>query len=269
MRNRSMAWVQHGYKYHSKYMHFRWKIKWRPEHLDLLWIMGGTAPLMRPKLKKVSVSIYCKVIVSSSESAKDLAAFLTVSCKGMLSLSTKEGLNLKRTPSPRANMTCMHTRTHTTHTHTHTHTHKHTHSYSMLPAVFLLSSQSMKINKSLERTAQFFDQAVPNEGESTNLDKFPNNFEHFYKTLHFVRMLSTAGQLRIHMNLLRNRFLLKPKIFILGANFLTLGPFQSIQQALLGFISKCKPDISQTRTVWSKEAETTRSSLGWNCAHIT
>ncbi len=30
-----------------------------------------------------------------------------------------------------------------------------------------------------------------------------------------------------------------------------------------------RPDVSQTRTVWSKEAETTRSSLGWKWAHIT
>ena len=30
-----------------------------------------------------------------------------------------------------------------------------------------------------------------------------------------------------------------------------------------------RPDVSQTRTVWSKEAETTKSSLGWKWAHIT
>ena len=29
------------------------------------------------------------------------------------------------------------------------------------------------------------------------------------------------------------------------------------------------PAMSQTRTVWSREAERTRSSFGWNCAHIT
>ena len=29
------------------------------------------------------------------------------------------------------------------------------------------------------------------------------------------------------------------------------------------------PEISQTRTVWSREAETTRSSEGWKWAHIT
>mmetsp|Transcript_1683 Transcript_1683/g.5495 ORF Transcript_1683/g.5495 Transcript_1683/m.5495 type:complete len:225 (-) Transcript_1683:508-1182(-) len=30
-----------------------------------------------------------------------------------------------------------------------------------------------------------------------------------------------------------------------------------------------RPAMSQTRTVWSSEAERTRSSFGWNCAHIT
>mmetsp|Transcript_9203 Transcript_9203/g.23337 ORF Transcript_9203/g.23337 Transcript_9203/m.23337 type:complete len:200 (-) Transcript_9203:468-1067(-) len=30
-----------------------------------------------------------------------------------------------------------------------------------------------------------------------------------------------------------------------------------------------RPLVSQTRTVWSSEAERTRSSRGWNCAHIT
>mmetsp|Transcript_13334 Transcript_13334/g.35582 ORF Transcript_13334/g.35582 Transcript_13334/m.35582 type:complete len:205 (-) Transcript_13334:465-1079(-) len=30
-----------------------------------------------------------------------------------------------------------------------------------------------------------------------------------------------------------------------------------------------RPLVSQTRTVWSREAESTRSSLGWNWAHMT
>mmetsp|Transcript_35164 Transcript_35164/g.101266 ORF Transcript_35164/g.101266 Transcript_35164/m.101266 type:complete len:232 (-) Transcript_35164:518-1213(-) len=30
-----------------------------------------------------------------------------------------------------------------------------------------------------------------------------------------------------------------------------------------------RPEVSHTRTVWSREADTTRSSLGWKCAHIT
>lgn len=29
------------------------------------------------------------------------------------------------------------------------------------------------------------------------------------------------------------------------------------------------PPMSHTRTVWSREAEATRSSLGWNWAHMT
>ena len=30
-----------------------------------------------------------------------------------------------------------------------------------------------------------------------------------------------------------------------------------------------RPEMSQTRTVWSNEADTTRSSFGWNAAHMT
>ena len=40
-----MAWMEQGYKYHSKDTHFRWKIKWRLEHLGALGIMGEAAPL--------------------------------------------------------------------------------------------------------------------------------------------------------------------------------------------------------------------------------
>ena len=37
-----MAWMETDY---SEETHFRWKIKWRPEHLRALGIMGETAPL--------------------------------------------------------------------------------------------------------------------------------------------------------------------------------------------------------------------------------
>mmetsp|Transcript_53769 Transcript_53769/g.154363 ORF Transcript_53769/g.154363 Transcript_53769/m.154363 type:complete len:232 (-) Transcript_53769:595-1290(-) len=30
-----------------------------------------------------------------------------------------------------------------------------------------------------------------------------------------------------------------------------------------------RPEVSQTRTVWSSEADTIKSSLGWKCAHMT
>ena len=30
-----------------------------------------------------------------------------------------------------------------------------------------------------------------------------------------------------------------------------------------------RPEMSHTRTVWSSDAESTRSSFGWNCAHMT
>ena len=37
-RKQSMAWMETDY---SKHTHFRWKRKWRPEHLGALGIMGG------------------------------------------------------------------------------------------------------------------------------------------------------------------------------------------------------------------------------------
>ena len=39
-RKQSMAWMEADY---SKYTHFRWKIKWRLEHLGALKIMGETS----------------------------------------------------------------------------------------------------------------------------------------------------------------------------------------------------------------------------------
>ena len=41
-RKQSMAWTKTDY---SKDAHFRWKLKWRLEHLGALGIMGETAPL--------------------------------------------------------------------------------------------------------------------------------------------------------------------------------------------------------------------------------
>ena len=37
LRKQLMAWMEMGY---SKHTYFRWKIKWRLEHLDTLGIMG-------------------------------------------------------------------------------------------------------------------------------------------------------------------------------------------------------------------------------------
>ena len=42
-RKQSMAWMETDY---SKHTHFRWKIKWWPEHLGALRVMGGMEPLM-------------------------------------------------------------------------------------------------------------------------------------------------------------------------------------------------------------------------------
>ena len=41
-----MAWMETDY---SKHTYFRWKVKWRLEHLGALGIMGGAAPLMYHK----------------------------------------------------------------------------------------------------------------------------------------------------------------------------------------------------------------------------
>ena len=43
-RKQSTAWMETTY---SKHRHFRWKIKWRLEHLDALGIMGETVPLSK------------------------------------------------------------------------------------------------------------------------------------------------------------------------------------------------------------------------------
>ena len=42
-RKQSMTWMEMDY---SKHAHFRWKTKWRLEHLGALGIMGETAPLI-------------------------------------------------------------------------------------------------------------------------------------------------------------------------------------------------------------------------------
>ena len=46
-----MAWMETDY---SKHTHFRWKIKWRLEHLGTLGIMGETVPSL---LKTTFVAI--------------------------------------------------------------------------------------------------------------------------------------------------------------------------------------------------------------------
>ena len=50
-RKQSMAWMETDY---SKHTHFRWKIKWRLEHLGALGIMGETAPLRPLPVKGIS-----------------------------------------------------------------------------------------------------------------------------------------------------------------------------------------------------------------------
>ena len=42
LRKQSMAWMETDY---SKHTYFRWKIKWRLEHVGALGSMGDTAPL--------------------------------------------------------------------------------------------------------------------------------------------------------------------------------------------------------------------------------
>ena len=45
-----MVWMETDYLKHT---HFRWKIKWRLEHLGELGIMGKRAPLNFPKENKL------------------------------------------------------------------------------------------------------------------------------------------------------------------------------------------------------------------------
>ena len=49
-----MAWMEADY---SKYTHFRWKIKWRLEHLSMLGIMGRTVPLTSPQMKNIILTV--------------------------------------------------------------------------------------------------------------------------------------------------------------------------------------------------------------------
>ena len=46
-RKQSMAWMETDY---SKHMYFRWKVKWRLEHLGALGTMGEMAPLNEKKM---------------------------------------------------------------------------------------------------------------------------------------------------------------------------------------------------------------------------
>ena len=41
-RKQSMAWIETDY---SKHTYFRWKVKWRLEHLGALGVMGEAVPL--------------------------------------------------------------------------------------------------------------------------------------------------------------------------------------------------------------------------------
>ena len=47
-RKQWMAWIETDY---SKDTYFRWKVKWRLEHLGALGTMGETAPLRVPVLR--------------------------------------------------------------------------------------------------------------------------------------------------------------------------------------------------------------------------
>ena len=51
-KKQSMAWMETDY---SKHTHFRWKIKWRLEHLGALGTMGDTIPLKDRR--------HCRIIV--------------------------------------------------------------------------------------------------------------------------------------------------------------------------------------------------------------
>ena len=58
-RKQSTAWMETDY---SKHTHFRWKIKWRLEHLVALGTMGETAPLTPSSLVSCYVTSYCIIL---------------------------------------------------------------------------------------------------------------------------------------------------------------------------------------------------------------
>ena len=71
VRKQSMPWMETDY---SKHTPFRWKIKWRLEHLGVLGIMDETAPLMNTESRAASPIILsapktAAAILSSIESS--------------------------------------------------------------------------------------------------------------------------------------------------------------------------------------------------------
>ena len=58
-RKKSMAWMETDY---SKHTYFRWKVKWRLEHLGVLGIMGETAPLTRTPVEFIYALILMSVL---------------------------------------------------------------------------------------------------------------------------------------------------------------------------------------------------------------
>ena len=87
-RKQSMAWMETDY---SKHSYFRWKVKWRLEHLGALGTMGEMAPLqlvnktVLQQKATVLVSDWLPAVISKSTDAgwcepSTLALFRSLAC---------------------------------------------------------------------------------------------------------------------------------------------------------------------------------------------
>ena len=62
-RKQPLAWMETDY---SKHKHFRWKIKWRLEHLGALGVMGEEKYIIR----YIFISLYYRVVARDNIVAK-------------------------------------------------------------------------------------------------------------------------------------------------------------------------------------------------------
>ena len=81
-RKQSMAWMETDY---SK--HFRWKIKWRLEHLGALGTMGETAPLI--EYRSVTSEV-CKLSQSNLQTYHEIQTAAARTCANFQIASTTE-----------------------------------------------------------------------------------------------------------------------------------------------------------------------------------
>ena len=90
-RKQSMAWMETDY---SKHTYFRWKIKWRLEHLGALEIVGETAPFIYLFIS--SFPFVSPFLTSSSPSfLKVFPAFSSLHFSEVLKMLFPQALNLQ------------------------------------------------------------------------------------------------------------------------------------------------------------------------------